>query len=256
MRSANGDHAHRRDPSPDQDHLGRSVVLHLLPGVVITAFYVLFAPLAITWGFPPVFALLVAVPLVLVPLELGYLLYRAQRSTGTFSLVGVVGYREKLSLPKFTLLTLGLFVWSTGVLGVFSRFESDIVALFGWLPEWLTDPVPIEEIASSSTGVLVVLFVFGFAFNGLVGPIVEELYFRGHLLPRIDRLGRWAPVLNVVLFSLYHLWSPWQNPARILALLPLVYVTWRMRNIYLAMTVHVATNMGGMIGWLLAVILS
>lgn len=222
MQSATKDYAQRRQPSPGQDHLGRSVVLHLLPGVVIAVFYVLFTPLAITWGFPPLFSLLVAVPLVLVPLELGYLLYQARRSTGTFALAGVVGYREKLSRPKFTLLALGLFVWSTGVFFVFSGFESRIIELFSWLPDWFTDPVPVEQIAGSSTGVLVVLFVFGFAFNGLAGPIIEELYFRGHLLPRIDRLGRWAPVINVILFSLYHLWSPWQNPARLLALLPLV----------------------------------
>lgn len=241
--------------SPDQHHLGRSVVLHLLPGVAITVFYVLFAPVAIRWGFPPVFSLLVAIPLVLVPMELGYLLYRAKRTTGAFSLASVVGYRESLSWPKFTLLAVVLFLWGTGVFVVFSEFEPRIIEMFAWLPDWFTDPVPLEEITRSSTGVLIVLFVFGFVFNGLVGPVVEELYFRGHLLPGIDRLGRWAPVLNAVLFSLYHLWTPWQNPARILALLPMVYVAWRVRNMYVAMVVHVAANTIGMIG-LLAVIVS
>jgi hypothetical protein len=49
-------------------------------------------------------------------------------------------------------------------------------------------------------------------FNGLVGPITEELYFRGFLLPRIDRYGIWAPVLNTFLFSIYHVWTPWRWP--------------------------------------------
>ena len=59
------------------------------------------------------------------------------------------------------------------------------------------------------------------------------------MLPRIDRLGRAAPVLNIVLFSLYHFWSPWQNLARIVGLLPWIYVVWRKRSVQL---VHVTAN--------------
>jgi hypothetical protein len=35
--------------------------------------------------------------------------------------------------------------------------------------------------------------------NGVIGPVVEELYFRGFLLPRMEGLGRWAPLVNVTL---------------------------------------------------------
>ena len=49
-----------------------------------------------------------------------------------------------------------------------------------------------------------------FVLNGVIGPVVEELYFRGFLLPRMERLGRWAPLVNATLFSIYHFWSPWQ----------------------------------------------
>jgi membrane protease YdiL (CAAX protease family) len=45
--------------------------------------------------------------------------------------------------------------------------------------------------------------------------VVEEMYFRGYLLPRISRLGAWAPLVNTVLFSLYHLFTPWLNVGRI-----------------------------------------
>ena len=90
--------------------------------------------------------------------------------------------------------------------------------------------------------------------NGIVGPVVEELYFRGYLLPRIAWLGRWAPVLNTVLFSLYHFFTPWANVGRIVALLPMVYTAWWKRNIYLSMAVHVLWNLGAMM-LLLAVLL-
>ena len=45
--------------------------------------------------------------------------------------------------------------------------------------------------------------------------MVEKMYFRGYLLPRISRLGAWAPLVNTVLFSPYHLFTPWLNVGRI-----------------------------------------
>jgi hypothetical protein len=72
--------------------------------------------------------------------------------------------------------------------------------------------------------------------------VVEELYFRGHLLPRLSRFGRWAPVLNAPLFSLYHLWTPWQNPGRFVALLPWLAVVHRQRSLRLSIAVHVSVN--------------
>ena len=81
-----------------------------------------------------------------------------------------------------------------------------------------------------------------FVLNGVIGPVVEELYFRGFLLPRMERLGRWAPLVNATLFSIYHFWSPWQLVARILGIGPMVYAVWWKRNVYLGMAVHCALN--------------
>ena len=83
--------------------------------------------------------------------------------------------------------------------------------------------------------------------NGVVGPIVEELYFRGYLLPRMDRLGRWAPLVNVSLFSLYHFWSPWQVLARILGIGPMVFAVRWKRNVYLGILIHCALNLIGVL---------
>ena len=53
---------------------------------------------------------------------------------------------------------------------------------------------------------------------------------------------RWAPLVNVSLFSLYHFWSPWQVMARIVGLGPTVYAVRWKRNVYLGMVVHCALN--------------
>jgi hypothetical protein len=81
--------------------------------------------------------------------------------------------------------------------------------------------------------------------------LVEELYFRGYLLPRIPASRTWAPLVNVILFSLYHFFTPWQNALRIVALVPLVYaVSWK-RNIYLSIFTHCLLNTLGVLPALL-----
>ena len=72
----------------------------------------------------------------------------------------------------------------------------------------------------------------------VVQETVEELYFRGHLLPRIDR---GTPVLNTG-SSLCHFWTPWQNIGRILGLLPWIHTVWRKRSVALSMAVHISVN--------------
>jgi hypothetical protein len=132
--------------------------------------------------------------------------------------------------------------------GLHMVIEPQLIArLFGWLPEWFVSPILVDRIGDySATAWLVTLGAY-FAINGLLGPIVEELYFRGYLLPRTERLGRWAPLVNVSLFSLYHFWSPWQFFARILGFAPTVYAVRWKRNIYLGMVVHCSLNTLGVL---------
>ena len=86
------------------------------------------------------------------------------------------------------------------------------------------------------------MWVFGLPVNVIAGPVVEEMYFRGYLLPRISRFGVWAPLLNTVLFSPYHFFNPSQFISRIGSFLPLAYGAWWKGSIYVSMIVHVLFN--------------
>ncbi|HTY09515.1 MAG TPA: CPBP family intramembrane glutamic endopeptidase [Bacteroidota bacterium] len=236
----------------DHHSLLRTIVLSLIPGILILLFLILFAPLANQFGLSSTLVLFAAIALVLVPFELGYLLLLGKKLNGRFSLKGIILFHEKIPLWQFFVFIPLLLLWTIFCFAVISpKIDHFFIDnFFTWLPKWFFANGFTQNAGQYSKTVLILTIILGFVFNGLVGPIVEELYFRGYLLPRLGQTGRWAPLLNVVLFSLYHLFSPWQNATRILALLPLVYVVWWKRNIVIGIVTHCSLNILGMIAML------
>jgi membrane protease YdiL (CAAX protease family) len=227
-----------------QHSLRQSIVLHLFPGALATGVYVLIAPPLLARGFPALFSLMIAVVLIAIGIELGILLYQARRASGRFSLQGIVPYRKSMPLWQYPALIIGLIVWAflvTGLLGPLDNLIGE--RLFAWLPDWYFIS-GLDQLAQFPRSTLIWVFALRAVLDG-TWPIVEELYFRGYLLPRISRFGRWAPLINVLLFSLYHFWTPWQNVSRILFMLPIVYVTWWKRNIRIAIITHCLLNILG-----------
>jgi membrane protease YdiL (CAAX protease family) len=167
-----------------QHSLARTVVLHLLPGALMVAFYAVAAPVVRSLGFPSLMAIYLAILFVLIPFELGYLFYRARKNGSTLG--SVVLYREAVPKGQFVALVLGLLVWSA-IFFMFLYPPLDaffIENVFFWLPDSF---FLVEDFTQYSTAALVVTWVFGLIVNAVAGPIVEELYFRGYLLPRISR---------------------------------------------------------------------
>jgi membrane protease YdiL (CAAX protease family) len=222
------------------------LALHLVPGAIVTAAFVALAPTVETLGLPPIAALLAAIALVLVPVELGIILVMARLSG--IGLAASLPYRQLIPIRTWLWLVPALIAVAFLGFGLHQAIEPALIAgLFGWLPEWFVSPIIPDRIGEYSATAWALTLGAYFVLNGLAGPIVEELYFRGFLLPRMDRLGRWAPLANVSLFSLYHFWSPWQLAARILAIGPLAWAVRRRRNMYLGMVVHCSLNILGVL---------
>ena len=164
-------------------------MLHLLPGVLIVVFFMAVAPLVVRgFGFPPVMVIYLASVFVLVPFELGYLIYQA-RKQGT-SLGNIVLYRQPVPIGQFVLLVVALFVGSS-LIGAL-LYPADFFVqenLFSWIPgEYDVTNGLYWGAARYSTATLLITWVFGLVVNVIVTPVVKEMYFRGYLLPRISRL--------------------------------------------------------------------
>jgi len=213
----------------------QSIILHLLPGILVGAFYFLALKPVAKMGYPSFFALLLAFAIILVPLELGFLLFQGKKKTGRFTLRGIISYQN--SIPWWQYL-----VWpivTVPVIGAIFKLLKPVDAflqsrLFFWIPE------PNYGLDGNySRTILIVTYSMFLIFSVFLAPLVEELYFRGYLLPRIK--GKFATLFHSFLFAAVHVFTPWMIITRTLGLLPLVFVV-KKKNIYIGMIVHILGN--------------
>ncbi|MDW3190835.1 MAG: type II CAAX endopeptidase family protein [Cytophagales bacterium] len=222
--------------------LPRLVFEHFYVGCFITIFYVLCAPLIIEEGLPSHIVLLSAELLILLPLVGGHMLWLGRKFGGFKQLIP---FTQSLSVKQLLIWTLGGMLISLLIyiplypVGIFLR-ES----IFSWLPEWYFNP----GFGTEDMELIARVFLVGIFIDGFVGPIVEEFFFRGYLLPRMAFLKKWAPVLNGMMFGLYHFWQP-HNLIAICAMgIILSTIVWKTKNVYLGIAIHCTLNVIGAIG--------
>jgi len=224
----------------EQHTIVQSIVLHLLPGILIGAFYFAIAQPIRNLGYPSLAAFLLAAIVILIPFELGFLLYQGKKKNGALSLEGIVLYRQRISLWQYLVWVPVVFVLMGLIFTSLTPVSSFLETLFTWLPEVLRLDMGLGGEYSKS--VLIITYLFAFIFVVIVAPTVEELYFRGYLLPRMPRWKGWTPILHSTLFALYHTWTPWMAITRTIAMLPLIYIVQHKRNIYLGIITHCLIN--------------
>src|SRR5689334_9526900 len=138
-------------------------------------------PAIVRAGLPRVLAYQVAVGLVGIPVMLGVMLWHARRATGGTDLWAVIRYRQRPPLWAYPALLVPMLAWSFGLLFANGPVREYLARdAFGWLPPYLLPdwgpPSPPDR------ALLLTALVLQLLVDGLAGPVVEELYFRGFLL--------------------------------------------------------------------------
>ncbi len=224
--------------------VGKLLLLTFIPAILIVLLYALLVTLCAT-VIPPVLSILLAIVLVLIPFELGVILYISKKEYGSFSLKSAFIFNNKLPVMKLLLYAIIPFIIGGLAFMVIQPFENRILldTVFKFVPKQYLLADFINQIGNYPKATIIITLILYLLLNGFAGPIVEELYFRGYIMPRLSRFKGFAPIITAVLFSLYHLFSPWENVTRIVAVTPYHYVVWKKKNIYIGMIVHCSLNL-------------
>jgi membrane protease YdiL (CAAX protease family) len=167
-----------------------TLLLHLLPGISIGVFYWLVAPFVVSFGFPAEFALLLGLLFVGIPLEMGLSLWMGYQRSGKWTLHGVIHYTGHMPFWHYARLFVPILIYALALAVVLSPVQGWLATnVFFWLPPTFL-PQPDAQVV---TGAVIVTALFDLVLDGILNPIVEECYFRGLLLPRLARLGWYAP---------------------------------------------------------------
>ena len=221
----------------------QTLLMNFAPAAVTFAAVLALAPLMARLGLPRYFSFTVAEALVLTPIELGLLLRAAHRATGRWSLralPSVIAYRRPLTrrmillVPVLLVVALALYFAYTPVGTALGG------ALTGIYPHWLI--AAKDAPAGFSNVVLVSTLLATLAVDGVINPTVEELYFRGYLLPRLPVAGWPAIPVSAALFALQHYWEPWNWLVIFGLQLILTTLVVRLRCVRLGIVMHVLGN--------------
>ncbi|WP_211207379.1 CPBP family intramembrane glutamic endopeptidase [Stackebrandtia nassauensis] len=225
----------------DRHSLPLSIALHLVPGALIVAAYLYITePFTKVIDYPPFLGWSLALCLVLFPLQLG-LMWLGRKQTGRFSTRGVLQYTDKpLSRGKLAAFAIPAFLWFAVVSTALIPFDNVIYEnFFTWVPFQGAGGSATAYLDGYSQSVLLTTMLISFLLTGVSLPLIEEIYFRGFLMPRLAHLGWGAPVLSTVLFSIYHLWSPWVVISRIIFFFPGPWLVWKTKDIRVSIGMHV-----------------
>jgi len=215
------------------------IILGLAPGLVILLLTIIFSSPFFGINLNILLSLMLAIIFGLIPTELGILKFMAWKENKKIK--EIIWFRSKTPVKKMLLPIIVSFVIAAIVFPLLSLHESNWWKIFDFIPDWFR----LDKINFAEINHLKLTIVLALIFNGFLGPIVEEIYFRGYLLPRMNVFGKFAPLVNVLIFSIYHFFTPWQNITRIVGITPMVYSVWIYKDIRIGMIVHCLVNTFG-----------
>ncbi len=242
------------------DNKIRQLSLHKLLLYVFIPALLIFGTYSLATQFraiiPPFLSFMVIILVVLIPIEIGIILYFSKKETNQFNLSGAFLRYEKMPVYKTLGISVVLILIGGIVFTYISPLERNIMfqTIYKNVPEYYKLSDFFVHYKDYPRFIIIVSFLLYAVSDGILGPIAEELYFRGFLMSRISRFGIGAPVIITVLFSAYHLFSPWEFFTRIIACLPFIYCVYKTKNIYIGMIVHCSLNTASVIMAVLSMI--
>ena len=234
----------------------QTILLHLIPGIFNLLAIFLLLPLTPLFGYAENGRLLAGELMIIVsivPIQIGFLLFAAKKTTRTYNIFKLMPFKEKSKFVEYLLFVAIMLGWALSISAILPPVENGLRdSLFAFVPDHLA--MRNMDFYATPKGLLIFAASFAILTNGIIAPITEELYFRGYLLPRIDASPMLSVIINAVLFSLYHFFSPWYFLSRILMMIPLYYWVMKRKNIRFSIIAHMIANVFTSVSFLLEIL--
>ena len=177
-----------------------------IPTIILTLSYLMLGHFC---SIPHILLFCILGTLILAPIELGMILKASKDEYGKYSLQSAFAGQEKCSLWKVLIIA---FVF-LGIAGLLSALIVPIEnQVFAGIRSEILDRLPIgfdwtnyEYLKTFSKPMLIITCVYYGVFNVLIGPVTEELLFRGYLTSHYEKQTAFTPIMITILFSFYHL---------------------------------------------------
>ena len=226
-----------------------------IPTIVLSLSYIIlghFCPI------PHILLFCILGTFILVPIELGIILKASKREYGKYSLQSAFAGQEK-NLESVDMIIAFVFFGIAGLVSAFiAPIENQVFVeirndVLNSLPRGF-DWTNYEYLKSFSRPILIITCAYYGIFNVFIGPITEELFFRGYLTSHYKMQTSFTPIMIAILFSLYHFWLPFNNVFRILVFAPVAYIAYKKKSLYISIYFHCLCNLFSILSFILAVL--
>jgi len=226
----------------EQFNYWQIIIYHLLPGIpVLLIAFVLTNP-SFGINLPIFLSLIIAFIVCLIPIQ--WIIMKIFARKKSLKIIEIIGYKNKQTIIKTLFWSFPGIVLAAVIFTFGTEIERPFWTIFAFIPDWFR----VNRTAIGMEKFFILTIFLNFSIRGLLLPFTEEIYFRGFLLPRMQKTGKFAPIISSALFSIYHFFTPWENISRMIAVLPFVYITWWKKNIYIGIISHCVVNLLSCIG--------
>jgi len=226
-----------------QHKISFSFLYHLFPGFSVFLSFLLINNSIIQLGFNSNISLAISFLFVGIPIQLFIIFKKGYNINGKLSLDKVIFYRTKIPAFQLFLYVLLFIPYAFMVVLYIEPINNFILQnYFYWIPESFN--IENSQINNNLT-ITIVGFTLLIFIDGVLNPIVEELYFRGFLMPRLSRYLYFSAFISAFLFSISHFWFPWNILQTFLIVLPIYIIVYRTKSIYISIVTHCTGNLIG-----------
>lgn len=233
------------DTNYEKMKLSKIISYIFVPPILTMILYIVLS-LWLNRFIPTLLIFFLSASVVLFPIQIYLMVKENKRRFGKYSMD--VAFLNQKKYPIWLIFLLGALTFGfAGLMTLMvtpienSIFNNLSMSLYQWIPDFFNWS-NTEYFNQYSKSVLIITGVLYFILNGFLGPIVEELFFRGYLTSKL-KINNWlAPLIMTILFSIYHFWLPFDNLFRIIAFFPAFYLAWRLKNIWISIVFHCMSN--------------